>query len=180
MESLSEGELVTNGAAVGDNMSISTPTPKKRGRPRKSEQAPKKKGMTTRNNKSKEHSDSAEGQSVCLGAAVMEISWNLEEEITKVIKKGVELGVDFKIAGKIGVCKGSWSLEMEARRRFIVERLSSEAALDLFRLKVGENILNTHYEIPKLAEIAARECNGLCNTIITIARAMANWRTPEE
>ncbi|KAK0598229.1 hypothetical protein LWI29_032723 [Acer saccharum] len=70
--------------------------------------------------------------------------------------------------------------QMEAHRRFRVERLTSEAALDLFRLKVGENILNSHHEIPKLAEIAARECNGLPLTIITVARAMANWRTPEE
>ncbi|KAK2651384.1 hypothetical protein Ddye_011240 [Dipteronia dyeriana] len=70
--------------------------------------------------------------------------------------------------------------QMEAHRRFRVERLSSEAALDLFRLKVGETILNSHHEIPKLAEIAARECNGLPITIITVARAMANWRTPEE
>ncbi|TXG69138.1 hypothetical protein EZV62_004073 [Acer yangbiense] len=70
--------------------------------------------------------------------------------------------------------------QMEAHRRFRVERLTSEAALDLFRLKVGENILNSHHEIPKLAEIAARECNGLPITIITVARAMANWRTPEE
>nr|AKE49460.1 NBS-LRR disease resistance protein NBS45 [Dimocarpus longan] len=70
--------------------------------------------------------------------------------------------------------------QMEAHRRFRVERLSNEAALDLFRLKVGETVLNSHHEIPKLAEIAAGECNGLPITIVTVARAMSNWRTPEE
>lgn len=70
--------------------------------------------------------------------------------------------------------------QMDAHRKLRIECLSSEAALDLFRLKLGENVLNSHHEIPKLAEIAARECSGLPLTIVTVARAMANWTTPED
>ncbi|XVF70677.1 hypothetical protein PTKIN_Ptkin11bG0181800 [Pterospermum kingtungense] len=69
---------------------------------------------------------------------------------------------------------------MEAHRRLRVECLPAELALDLFRTKLGEEVLNSHMEIPKLAELVALECKGLPLALITIARAMASRRTPQE
>ncbi|WRX28703.1 NB-ARC - like 10 [Theobroma cacao] len=69
---------------------------------------------------------------------------------------------------------------MEAHRRLKVECLPPDVALDLFRTKVGEDVLNSHPEIPKLAELAAQECKGLPLALITIARAMASRKTPQE
>ncbi|XWS51869.1 hypothetical protein CRYUN_Cryun11dG0019000 [Craigia yunnanensis] len=69
---------------------------------------------------------------------------------------------------------------MEAHRRLRIKCLLPEVALDLFRTKVGEDVLNSHLEIPKLAELIARECKGLPLALITIARAMASRRTPQE
>ncbi|KAI9161587.1 hypothetical protein LWI28_018880 [Acer negundo] len=69
---------------------------------------------------------------------------------------------------------------MNAHKRFRVECLSTEASLELFRLKVGEDVLNSHHEIPKLAEIVVQECKGLPLALVTIGGAMANWRTPDD
>ncbi|XVF70678.1 hypothetical protein PTKIN_Ptkin11bG0181900 [Pterospermum kingtungense] len=69
---------------------------------------------------------------------------------------------------------------MEAHRKLRVECLPPELALDLFRAKVGEEVLNSHMEIPKLAELVALECKGLPLALITIARAMASRRTSQE
>ncbi|XVE50632.1 hypothetical protein DITRI_Ditri01bG0179100 [Diplodiscus trichospermus] len=69
---------------------------------------------------------------------------------------------------------------MEAHRKLKVECLAPEVALDLFRAKVGDDVLNSHPEIPKLAELAARECKGLPLALITVARAMASRKTPQE
>ncbi|XVF03872.1 hypothetical protein REPUB_Repub05bG0030400 [Reevesia pubescens] len=69
---------------------------------------------------------------------------------------------------------------METHRRIKVECLPPELALDLFCTKVGEDVLNSHPEIPKLAELVARECKGLPLALITIARAMSSRKTPQE
>ncbi|KAL5822935.1 hypothetical protein ACOSQ4_020835 [Xanthoceras sorbifolium] len=69
---------------------------------------------------------------------------------------------------------------MNAHKRFKVECLSAEASLDLFRLKVGEDVLSSHHELPKLAEIVVQECKGLPLVLLTVGGAMANWKTPEE
>ncbi|KAL5823153.1 hypothetical protein ACOSQ3_021103 [Xanthoceras sorbifolium] len=69
---------------------------------------------------------------------------------------------------------------MEANRKFKLNGLPSEAALRLFRQKVGEDVLNSHHELPKLAEIVAKECDGLPLALVTIGRAMASRTKPED
>lgn len=39
-----------------------------------------------------------------------------------------------------------------------MECLSPEAALDLFRYKVGEDVFNSHPEIPTLVQAVVGEC----------------------
>ena len=69
---------------------------------------------------------------------------------------------------------------MGAHRRYKVECLSPEASMDLFRLTVGEDVFNSHPEIPRLAQIVVEECQGLPLAIITVARAMSSRRGPRE
>ncbi|RVW25124.1 putative disease resistance protein [Vitis vinifera] len=61
-----------------------------------------------------------------------------------------------------------------------VECLACEEAFSLFRTKVGEDTLNSHPDIRKLAEIFVKECKGLPLALITVGRAMAEMKTPEE
>ncbi|KAJ4718188.1 Disease resistance protein [Melia azedarach] len=65
-------------------------------------------------------------------------------------------------------------------KRFKVECLSPEAALHLFHERVGENVLNSNPEIPKLAEIIAKKCNGLPLALVTIGHAMTSRRSARE
>ncbi|KAL5756355.1 hypothetical protein ACOSQ2_021101 [Xanthoceras sorbifolium] len=69
---------------------------------------------------------------------------------------------------------------MEANRKFKLNGLPPEAALRLFRQKVGEDVLNCHHELPKLAKIVAKECDGLPLALVTIGRAMASRTKPED
>ena len=73
------------------------------------------------------------------------------------------------------VCGG-----MAAQKSIKVECLEEKEALSLFQAKVGEDTLNSHPDIPKLAEMVAKECKGLPLALSVIARAMASARTPEE
>ncbi|KAL6334969.1 hypothetical protein AAG906_023774 [Vitis piasezkii] len=63
--------------------------------------------------------------------------------------------------------------DMEAQKSIKVECLTQDEAINLFKKKVGESTLCSHPDIPKLAEIAAKECKGLPLALITIGRAMA-------
>ena len=69
---------------------------------------------------------------------------------------------------------------MAAQKSIKVECLEEKEALSLFQAKVGEDTLNSHPDIPKLAEMVAKECKGLPLALIVIARAMASAKTPEE
>ncbi|RVW72781.1 putative disease resistance protein [Vitis vinifera] len=69
---------------------------------------------------------------------------------------------------------------MEAQKSLKVECLTEDEAINLFKKKVGETTLNSHSDIPQLAEIAAKECQGLPLAIVTIGRAMADKKTPQE
>ena len=73
------------------------------------------------------------------------------------------------------VCGG-----MAAQKSIKVECLEEKEALSLFQAKVGEDTLNSHPDIPKLAKMVAKECKGLPLALIVIARAMASAKTPEE
>ena len=61
-----------------------------------------------------------------------------------------------------------------------VKCLAWEEAFALFQAYVGEDTIYSHPHIPKLAEIASKECDGLPLALITIGRAMAGTKTPEE
>ncbi|KAL9315001.1 hypothetical protein ACSQ67_016002 [Phaseolus vulgaris] len=68
---------------------------------------------------------------------------------------------------------------MEANRCIKVECLAQEEAFELFREKVGEETLNSHPEIFPLAQILAKECQGLPLALITVGRSMARKTHPE-
>ncbi|KAK8575939.1 hypothetical protein V6N12_063588 [Hibiscus sabdariffa] len=70
--------------------------------------------------------------------------------------------------------------EMEARKRIRVECLKPEEAQKLFQDKVGDETLNSHPDIPELAEQVVKECGGLPLALITIGRAMASKTSPGE
>ncbi|XP_034695233.1 disease resistance protein SUMM2-like [Vitis riparia] len=70
--------------------------------------------------------------------------------------------------------------DMEAQKSLKVECLTEDEAINLFKKKVGETALNSHSDIPQLAEIAAKECQGLPLAIVTIGRAMADKKTPQK
>ncbi|XP_040369934.1 probable disease resistance protein At5g63020 isoform X1 [Rosa chinensis] len=69
---------------------------------------------------------------------------------------------------------------MDAHVKIKVECLASEKAWTLFQQKVGKEALLVHQDIPRLAEIVAKECGGLPLALITVGRAMACKKTPEE
>ncbi|KAK2651489.1 hypothetical protein Ddye_011345 [Dipteronia dyeriana] len=70
---------------------------------------------------------------------------------------------------------------MESNRKFKVKCLTDEEALKLFQNKVGEDtLINSHPDILELAKSVAQECGGLPLALITIGRAMAYKKTPEE
>ncbi|XP_034679358.1 probable disease resistance protein At5g63020 [Vitis riparia] len=70
--------------------------------------------------------------------------------------------------------------DMGAKKSIEVKCLAWEEAFALFQKYVGEDTINSHPHIPKLAEIVAKECDGLPLALITIGRAMAGAKTPEE
>ncbi|XVF88827.1 hypothetical protein PTKIN_Ptkin19aG0082500 [Pterospermum kingtungense] len=63
--------------------------------------------------------------------------------------------------------------DMEAQVTIEVQCLPPEQALSLFRMTVGESILNSDPDIPELANTLARRCGGLPLALLTVARAMA-------
>ncbi|CAL5385477.1 unnamed protein product [Camellia sinensis] len=69
---------------------------------------------------------------------------------------------------------------METDEKVKVECLAREEALDLFWKKVGENTLNSHPDIPKLAERVVEECKGLPLALIAIGRAMTRKNEPRD
>eukprot|EP00262_Sarcandra_glabra_P012017 TRINITY_DN2996_c0_g1_i3.p1 TRINITY_DN2996_c0_g1~~TRINITY_DN2996_c0_g1_i3.p1 ORF type:complete len:114 (-),score=20.91 TRINITY_DN2996_c0_g1_i3:298-639(-) len=69
---------------------------------------------------------------------------------------------------------------MKARKKIKVECLAQEEAWNLFLDNVGEEAMNCHPDIPTLAEIVAQKCGGLPLALITIGRAMASKKTPQE
>ncbi|XWS11826.1 hypothetical protein CRYUN_Cryun37aG0034300 [Craigia yunnanensis] len=70
--------------------------------------------------------------------------------------------------------------QMGVHKKIKVECLPQAEALKLFEEKVGEETLDRHPDIRKLAEKVAEECAGLPLALITIGRAMASKKTPEE
>ncbi|KAJ9692577.1 hypothetical protein PVL29_011568 [Vitis rotundifolia] len=70
--------------------------------------------------------------------------------------------------------------QMEADKKIKVECLTWTESWELFRMKLGEDTLDFHPEIPELAQAVAQECCGLPLVLITMGRAMACKKTPQE
>ncbi|XP_058074733.1 probable disease resistance protein At5g63020 isoform X2 [Magnolia sinica] len=69
---------------------------------------------------------------------------------------------------------------MTADKKIKVECLPEQEAMNLFLRNVGEEAMKSHPEIPNLANSVAKECKGLPLALITIGRAMACKKTPQE
>ncbi|KAL6313593.1 hypothetical protein AAG906_006962 [Vitis piasezkii] len=70
--------------------------------------------------------------------------------------------------------------DMEVTESIEVNCLPWEDAFALFQTKVGADTINSHPDIPMLAEMVAKECCGLPLALITIGRAMRGTKTPEQ
>ncbi|KAK3199334.1 hypothetical protein Dsin_022749 [Dipteronia sinensis] len=107
-DGLAKGLLLVLGEKESDGMGeinlsvvLSTPSPKKTS-PKYKGLLAKMHGMQTRRDKSRDTVVSTNNE-----------KWNLEVEITKVVEKGVELGVDFNSKSKTVWKTGKWNLEDE-------------------------------------------------------------------
>lgn len=69
---------------------------------------------------------------------------------------------------------------MEADKKIKIECLAWKDAWALFRKKVGEDTIQVHPEITKLAKNVAKECGGLPLALITVGRAMSCKKTSQE
>ncbi|KAM1077908.1 hypothetical protein ACFX15_024541 [Malus domestica] len=69
---------------------------------------------------------------------------------------------------------------MDAQIKIKVTCLMPNQAWTLFQEKVGKETLQSHPDIPKLAQVVANECDGLPLAIITVGRAMTCKKTPHE
>ncbi|CAB4272785.1 unnamed protein product [Prunus armeniaca] len=69
---------------------------------------------------------------------------------------------------------------MDAHKKIKVGCLTWDKAWNLFQEKVGKETLLLHPDIPKHAEIVAKECGGLPLALITVGRVMACKKTPQE
>ncbi|KAJ4721597.1 NBS-LRR type disease resistance protein [Melia azedarach] len=69
---------------------------------------------------------------------------------------------------------------MKAHKSFKVECLRYQDAWRLFEETVGKEILDSHPNIPELAETVAKECGGLPLALIVVGRAMACKKKPQE
>ncbi|KAM1493298.1 hypothetical protein ACFX14_025011 [Malus domestica] len=69
---------------------------------------------------------------------------------------------------------------MDAQIKMKVTCLMTNQAWTLFQEKVGKETLQSHPDIPKLAQVVANECDGLPLAIITVGRAMTCKKTPHE
>ncbi|TYJ31507.1 hypothetical protein E1A91_A06G203800v1 [Gossypium mustelinum] len=129
----------------------------------------------------------------------------LDVVIWALVSNGYDIGkIQNKIGGKIGFSAESWKNkfgipkpsqdngsklifttrylelcgEMEAREKIKVECLEPKDAWKLFQDKVGDETLNSHPNIRKLAKQVVERCGGLPLALITIGRAMACKTTP--
>ncbi|KAI9107901.1 hypothetical protein K1719_021237 [Acacia pycnantha] len=69
--------------------------------------------------------------------------------------------------------------KMQVQRKFKVEILTEKEALELFCMKVGEETLNSHPNIPRLAEKMAKECKGQPLALIVLGSSMAGVKNVE-
>ncbi|KAF9669841.1 hypothetical protein SADUNF_Sadunf13G0006400 [Salix dunnii] len=77
-------------------------------------------------------------------------------------------------------CSEELCNSMGAEEKILVGGLSWDKAWKLFQEKVGEDTLDIHPEIPRLAETIAKMCKGLPLALIIVGRAMAFRKTLSE
>ncbi|XVF86501.1 hypothetical protein PTKIN_Ptkin18bG0045900 [Pterospermum kingtungense] len=70
--------------------------------------------------------------------------------------------------------------QMRAHQKIEMQCLPEEKAWKLFEEHVGSDILDSHPDIRELAQQVAKECGGLPLALITIGRALACKKTPQE
>ncbi|KAI9107495.1 hypothetical protein K1719_021532 [Acacia pycnantha] len=63
--------------------------------------------------------------------------------------------------------------KMKVQKKFKVKILTEKEALELFCMKAGEETLNSHPNIPRLAKKMAKECKGLPLALIVLGSSMA-------
>ncbi|KAK4269407.1 hypothetical protein QN277_022567 [Acacia crassicarpa] len=63
--------------------------------------------------------------------------------------------------------------KMQVQKKFKIKILIEKEAIKLFCMKVGEETLNSHPNIPRLAEKMAKECRGLPLALIVLGSSMA-------
>ncbi|XVF86500.1 hypothetical protein PTKIN_Ptkin18bG0045800 [Pterospermum kingtungense] len=103
------------------------------------------------------------------------------EKVLDDITKRIDGDIDQENGSKLGfttrveVCG-----QMRAHKKIEVQCLPEEKAWKLFEEQVGDDILDSHPNIPELDRELAKECGGLPLVLITIGRAMACKKTPEE
>ncbi|CAN8269279.1 unnamed protein product [Cochlearia groenlandica] len=77
-------------------------------------------------------------------------------------------------------CSDEVCREMGAQTKIKMEKLPWERAWDLFKKNVGEELVKSHPDITKVAQEVAAKCDGLPLALVTIGRAMATKKTPQE
>ncbi|KAI9107802.1 hypothetical protein K1719_021138 [Acacia pycnantha] len=69
--------------------------------------------------------------------------------------------------------------KMQVQKKFKVKILIEKEALELFCMKVGDETLNSHPNIPRLAEKMAKENKGLPLALIVLGSSMAGVKSVE-
>ncbi|CAN6991295.1 putative disease resistance protein At3g15700 isoform X1 [Brassica rapa] len=77
-------------------------------------------------------------------------------------------------------CSDEVCREMGTQTKIKMEKLSWERAWDLFKKNAGEETVKSHPDIAKVAQEVAAKCDGLPLALVTIGRAMASKKTPQE
>ncbi|XP_013589458.1 PREDICTED: putative disease resistance protein At3g15700 isoform X2 [Brassica oleracea var. oleracea] len=108
-------------------------------------------------------------------------SWTSKTEEEKAVKAGVP-PPDGQNRSKIvfTTCSDDVCREMGTQTKIKMEKLSWERAWDLFKKNAGEETVKSHPDITKVAQEVAAKCDGLPLALVTIGRAMASKKTPQE
>lgn len=77
-------------------------------------------------------------------------------------------------------CSDEVCREMGAQTKIKMEKLPWERAWDLFKKNAGEETVKSHPDITKVAQEVAAKCDGLPLALVTIGRAMASKKTPQD
>uniref|UniRef100_A0A804HM23 NB-ARC domain-containing protein n=1 Tax=Musa acuminata subsp. malaccensis TaxID=214687 RepID=A0A804HM23_MUSAM len=82
--------------------------------------------------------------------------------------------------GRIGTRNEDLCDQMGVKKKIKVEALPWDAAWKLFTETAGKEMIDSHPEIGRQAEILVRKCGGLPLALIAVGRALASKRSPLE